>query len=343
MRLTLGQVRNTMIPKVLNLCDNDSSGLLAKYLNEAVMRLLPKGKWRGTLARYKFCTAEACITLPRQIESVEAFAICRDPGMIRSQWYEFMDYGPGQIKYDDCGPDMLVDRGLACAFDDIVTTGSKIRVYCDLAADVGKTILLQGWNSDANWVLTNTSADACTAGTVRNGELVTLAMPYVETTTTWLKGGLAAVQKDTTCGPVRLYESPVSGAIRPLAIYEPDETLPEYRRYMIPGIATRAQCCNTTDASCEKKWVTVLGKLAFVPVSKDTDFLLIGNIPALKDMVMSIKKREDNLIQEAVAYEMSAVRLLEEELSNYYGDGTVDPIRSINANVVAPAGVTSLI
>ncbi len=58
----------------------------------------------------------------------------------------------------------------------------------------------------------------------------------------------------------------------------------------------------------------------------------------------AIKKREDNLIAEAAAYEASAIAVLESELSNFHGDGTVDPVQvQNNAIFSACGGVESLL
>ena len=80
MRLTLGAARPT-IAKVIGVCaDSDT---VPFYLNQAVERLLPRGKWKGTFQRYRTCINSACITLPRHFECVEGFALCGCPGMIR--------------------------------------------------------------------------------------------------------------------------------------------------------------------------------------------------------------------------------------------------------------------
>jgi hypothetical protein len=335
MRTTLADIRDTQIPQVLQLCANDATGRLQRYLNEAVVRLLPRGQWRGTVVRYRLCPSANCITWPRHVESILAFSICARPGVIRSHWYEFLGYGPGNIPLSsDCSGDKLKDRGLAVAFDDICGENKKIRVYCDLPADAGKTILLQGYDSNRNWVLTGN-------GDV-NGELVTLAMPWVDTSTVWMPSGLAGVQKQLTKGPVRLYELDTTTALqRPLAIYEPDELVPEYRRSVVPGMTDGS----ATDApdSCAQPAVTVLAKLKFIPVRAETDYLLIGNTAALKDMCQAIKKREDNHIAEALTYEASAIAVLEQELSNFHGDGTQDPAPAMNANMFAPMGVESMV
>lgn len=336
MRTTLADVRSTQIPQVLLLCEGDTTGRLQRYLNEAVLRLLPYGAWRGTEVRYRICTINSCITWPRQVEAIRAFALCDAPVRIRSHWYEFLDYGPGQLFADDCRNQALyADRGLACAFDDICGEGKRIRVYADLPdVDAGKTILLQGYDKYRNPVLTED-------GDV-NGELVTLASPWVDTDTIWMPGGLTGVQKQLTKGPVRLFElDTVTALQRPLAIYEPDETNPEYRRGMVPGLSNRGACCHpNSPANCASTTITVLAKLRFIPVRNETDYLLIGNTAAIKDMCQSIRYREDNQIQLAVAYEQSAVAVLERELSDFHG-GSVDPVQTINSH--ADMGIESMI
>lgn len=339
MRTTLAEIRDTLIPQVLQLCAADTTGALQRYLNEAVVRLLPRGQWRGTVVHYRFCPTANCITWPRQIESILAFAICNWPGEIRSHWYEYLGQGPGQIDPTTwCDGSKLLDRGLAVAFDDICGEDKKIRVYLDNPSDAGKTILLQGYDKNRNWVLTGD-------GSI-NGELVTLlAVPttYVDTNTVWMPGGLVGVQKQLTKGPVRLYElDTTTGLQRPLAIYEPDELTPEYRRSIVPGLTDSGPCCGA-DAACTQPTVTVLAKLKFVPVRAETDYLLISNIAALKDMCQAIKKRENNLVKEAMLYEASAVAVLEQELSNFHGDGTQDSTPVINGNILAPAGVESMV
>lgn len=326
------------------MCPDDPR--IPKYLNEAVIRLLPRGQWRGTVVRYQVCLTDDCISWPRQIETILAWAQFNGPGIIRSHYYEFLGFGPGLFSSCSnalgttwsyggvaCGSGgQLVDRGLAVAFDDLCGANKTIRAYIDYPVDEGEVLLLQGLDSNGNWILTD--------GGEVNGEELSLALPYVQSTKTWR--ALSGVQKPVTKGPVRLYEyDTVTGLQRLLAVYEPDETLPEYRRSLVPGLSCSSGCGSTTDGVCEQKRVTVLAKLKFVPVRLETDYLLIGNTAALKDMVQAIKKREDNLISESVAYEQSAVAELERELSNFHGDGTSDPVATINSGVAW--GVESLI
>lgn len=331
MRTTLAAIRDTQIPQVLQLCTGDTTGRLQRYLNEAVIRLLPRGQWRGTVPRYQVCPTSNCITWPRHVESIIGFAICSQPITIRSHWYEFLGYGPGNMRVSDyCPGNQLMDRGLAVAFDDICGEDKKIRVYLDNPSDAGKTILLQGYDENRNWVLTDD-------GNV-NGELITLPSPpntWVDTDTVWMPGGLVGVQKQLTKGVVRLFElDTVTALQRPLAIYEPDELVPEYRRSVVPGLADSGPCCGS-DPACTQPSVTVLAKLKFIPVRAETDYLMIGNIAALKDMCQSIKAREDHNQKDALLLEASAIQVLEQELSNFHGDGTSDPAPAMNSAIYA--------
>lgn len=343
MKLTAAEAGATtddwQIAAAVNLCPGDPR--IYGFLNQAVVRLLPRGQWRGTVVRYKFCVGPTnCITWPRPIESILAWAVCGLDGTVRSHYYEFLGFGPGQFSEccsPGCGPrfmfngfpcgggSQLVDRGLAVAFDDICGVGKKIRVYNDLPMDDGKTILLQGLDENGNPVSTD-------SGNIP-GELVTLNGPFVDTNTIWFPNGLTGVQKEETKGLVRLYEyDTVTTLQKLLAIYDPDETLPEYRRSVVPGLRCRAT------ADCQQTQITILAKLKFVAVKAPTDYLLISNPAALKDMVQSVKKRQDNLIAEAVAYEQSAIAALEQELSTFHGDGTADPVQVQNSAIYASCG-----
>jgi hypothetical protein len=118
-----------------------------------------------------------------------------------------------------------------------------------------------------------------------------------------------AINKSPTKGWVRVYAvDPVTGAENCIAILAPDETLPQYRRYAIPG-HERQEGVN----------VTVLAKRKFIPVITDDDDLIVTNLGALKMMAIAIEKEENNNLDEAMKYEEKAVELLREELKEVEG------------------------
>lgn len=316
--LTLYEAR-TSSPwsELVNLCPTDPR--LVQYFNRTVRRLMPKGKWVGTYQRYQICTSSACITWPRQIETIEAFWICQTPGTIRNEWFESLPNGPGLLDSSSSVGSQLIDRGRGFRLFKDVTTASKIRLYPSYASDVGKTVLLQGRDENGSWIRTN--------GGDNNGELLTLASPFVETTNKFFPPGPIGVQKQTTKGPVRAYAvDATTGALTPIAYWEPDETLPDYRRSLIPYLQNHGSCGNSCGDD-ERPQVTVLAKLKFIPVVNDTDYLLIGNQGALEEGVKALWHSDRGNTAEAQYHEAEAIRLLEEELMTYQGHGVVQPFR----------------
>lgn len=337
MRLTLGDVR-VQVARVMNVASTDAR--VALYVNEAVERLLPMGKWVGTVQRYKLCTTDACITWPRQIETIEAFALCEVPGTVRNSWYEFDGNGFGILESCDCNGNQLIDRDEAVCFEDMKGATHKIRVKSDVTEVSGARILLQGYNENNEWIRTQDS------GIWIDGEYV--AINTTGTLTTNIFTTLTGVQKPTTNGPVRLFDyNPTALTNIPIAFYEADERRPVYRRSMIPGLSELSGCnCSCADdadtETTDRKSVVVRAKMRFIPAVNDTDYLLITFAPAIKDMVQSILKRERNLIQESAAWEQSAVAGLNNQLKSYDGDGVVATIRMVGSETWGGGGVMNL-
>ncbi len=332
-RLRLTDVRSA-IARVMNVCSTDSR--VRDLANEAHRRLVAKGKWVGTVQRYRICTGtSACLTWPRQIETIEAYQICNTPGTVRNQWYEYVGHGPGLLDEDDNWFHQLVDRGTAVAFDDIIGTTKRIRVVSDVGESATARILLQGYDENANWIRTQD------AGSWIDGEYVTISTGGNNSTKKFTS--LTGVIKPTTNGPVRLYEyDDTTGTFsKALAYYENDETVPIYRRSMIPGLNNLSGCDG--DSTCDNTKVTIIAKLRHIDVVNDNDFFLLGSISALKLMVMSILKEERNLIEEAIVYESRAIKELQDELSSFEGDGALPVLKTESsetwgAGVLTPIG-----
>lgn len=319
-----------VVARVLNLCSTDQR--VMEIVNQAQERLLYKGKYVGTYGRYWVCIREACITLPRQLETIETAAICDEPARLRSEWFEFLEAGPGIIKEDSDIGKQVVDRGEACAFDDVRGDYKKLAVYASLPEATGATINLQYYDSGGNFVVTSVGGEWI------DGENVQLENGvYHYTSKFCCPLGLVRVVKPVTNGIVRLYEyDTVNLTYKPLAYYDPDETIPVYRRYMIPNLEQMA------GGDCDKASVILMGKMRFIPVTKDADFLMVNHIGALKLMCQAIHKEENNIVQEAEYYELKAHRLMEEQLNHYKGSGEIQPVAMLSSTITGPA-VTNLI
>lgn len=333
-RLTLAMLKDPAsgIARVLNVPPADDRFL--SYVNEAYEALVEEMKAWGTIWKYQICVTGGCITWPRQIAAIEAVSVCDQPLTIRNHWFEFMESGPGPQGDGECGGCgcslQLFDRPPAVGFADLAGTNKKIRVYADVAEDADAKILLQGYDENNNWIRTQVDGEWV------DGEYVTISTT-VQVSTKFFSA-LTGVQKPITNGTVRLFEYDTDLTTqRAIAIYEPDETVPWYRRSLINGLSNMSG-----DSECETKTVIVMAKLDFIPLKNDTDFLIISSLPALKDMCQSVRKAENNLDSESASWQVRAIRKLQRQNRHYKGDGVVHPIRMPSRDV-SGGGVVNLI
>lgn len=365
MRLTLGQLKSTAgIELILNVPTTDSR--YTKYVNEALERIFLKGEnYWGVTQRFVMCVRNGCITLPRQVAAVESIWICGFPITIRNQWFEYLPTGPGlqypcgqngQNNNGTCSSNGLLwngnwgggsgnsyDRGTACTFRDIHGRNKKIRVYADVAEDADAVINLQGYDENDNWIRTEPDGEG--TGWI-DGENVAIT-DSGPTLSTKKFTNLVAVQKPMTNGNVRLYSYNTDDATQiAIAVYEPSETLPVYRRMFIPGLEC-VPCCqngNTQDDNqCQLKKVTMIGRMEFIPCQTDADWIIPACGPAIKDMVQCIRWEENNAPDQAVISEGRCWDKLRSQLRHYLGHAQASTVRYPSNLVSNPGGVTSLL
>jgi hypothetical protein len=272
--------------------------------------------WYGGWYRTVFDVSDSYeIALDRYIARVINVAVCAQPVGIENAFYEFMEAGVGPQSESEC-----CDGGCGCSKLELLDRGShptqvsitaggmkRIRVYASDARDYGKSIVISGKDNNGRIVRTLYN------GTDYNGEVVVFAAPFVDTVSVFSE--ITGIEKDKTVGDVLVNEFDiVSGEENLLAVIDARDRTPSFRRYYVNNLS--ACCCSTTPQ------VEGLAKLEYVPVEYDTDFLVIGNIPALKEECEAIKYGEmDNPTALAMADKKHrrAVRLLQDELSHYMG------------------------
>lgn len=278
-----------------------------------------------------------CVTLPPQIATLESVAVCGRPLRLHDQWYEFLENGLGITQVNStngnvcCGLDSsgcMSDakyRGRYPTFDDITGTDKKLWVVCDLNADVGKKVLILGYDASGNWIRTVQS------GVMADGELLTLAQSPGTVST-----NIFSIITDIQCNEARdgqwwLYSlappyNPVTSDKVMLGNYQYFETRPSYARYYIGGILAGSNDQN----GCNLTTVDVMAKHDFIPVVKDTDYLVIGNLDALEFMIQALERYRNAVSQaqvgEAMAFEKLAENELDKELDHYRGSGVVTGI-----------------
>ena len=319
------------VASAVNLNANDTSGRLVTLINRSAERLLygdgkSSSKWQGTYGKYRICiSGTSCLTLPREIETVEAWALDCDPHTVRGEWYEFLELGPGLLGDKNRAGWQLIDDGEVVSFDQPAGTGQKLAVFCDVTEANGASILVKYYRED-----TREKQRTTVSGMNIEGEIITFAAAgnYVLSTETVMPGGLYGIIKPVTKGVVRLFAyDTVAMTYKPLAVYEPDEQIPVYRQVRIPGLAQ----LNPT-GTAKPHSVTVLAKFRFIPARVDNDFLPIPNLEAIRLGAQAILREESNDIQGAAQYWSLAFNLLNAQLAHYIGSGQVNPIRFIGAD-----------
>lgn len=300
---TVSDARASVLKNIAGVCT--SSAEFLDFLNEATERLMTAGNWFGTEQLGQFCLYNRCVTWPRYVGTVLGVRLCSHSVDIKNHWYSIL--GPAQSCLNgNLGGfyPVLKDIGTAPTYNEISgPSGKKIRAYALKNQDYGKTVKLFGIDSNGQ-PLQETDG----SGNWQMGLTLILAPPFVSTSIDVVR--IESVLKDRTQGNVLLYEyDATSDTLRDLALYEPSETNPRYRRSNFSGLCVGASGC--VDAHGEKiVKVEALIKLQYIPVVSDNDFLLIDDFVALKQAVQGVRYEEAGEIAKAGAYFASAVHTL---------------------------------
>lgn len=295
-----------------------------------MQRLIERGNWKGSIQRIRMCLDNGCVTLPRQVLSLKDMSFCDRAIPIRNQWWEYLPNGDGVMHASNCGSTcaascpgtQAIDRGFHPTFSDVRAPNKRLRIYVQLASDYGKRMLIQGYDSNNDFI--RTIDDSVNV----DGIWLTFTDPYVDLP--FDISSITGIQKDVTNGDVLLYEiDTITGLQRLIGRYEPSETVAQYHRYLITDFGNTGSGCCTNEST---RTITALAKLDFIPVSVPTDYLFIDNIPAIKEMCQSIRFSEMDTAQaqaQALIHEKKAIRELNHQKQNLNGDDQVAVIQRV--------------
>lgn len=328
MRTTYQNLLESRIPAAVGLCADDRTGKLLKWVNEACHILLLRGLYWGTTGKYSLCATSNCITLPPQMATIEKINVQHAPVMLRNIWFQFIQNGPGS---SGCSTFNAQFIGSFPTFDTIDRTGKQITWIVDVAQDAGNVAVFLGYDENKNWIRTEQD------GELKDGvALVGAQSPGSESSIVF--SSITDVRLPDMSGQSWLYQSDAGTLEKLVGHYQYFERNPSYRRYKVPSI----KCC----ADC-RTLIEVVAKHEFIPVRVPTDYLPIGNLPALKWMVMAVKKYEEAEngagILEADGFRDRAVQLLDQELAHYQGTSTDDVPNIVGFSVGSNQPVENLL
>lgn len=325
-RPTLGTFRSQFPEEAIGKCKADPEVIV--YCNDAQERLLmdpltpDEGWWAGWVTLNLSATVNcqsAYVTTPREIARLIVMDVCKHPVRIRNNFYEYLEFGTGlhpkRCRGAGCGDTFQAyERENVVTFAPLLTTPQTIRIYPTDARDSGFRVLLQGKDQNGQIILTT---DPVT-GTASPGEYLALKFPFVDSVNQYTT--IAGIQKDQTYGPLQYFQvDPTTAVEAALSTMEPNEMVANYRKYLISGIPNVNLCC-TSPAS--PLTITAQGRLDFIPVANETDYLTLANVPALIEEAQSIrfsKMDSGAAAQQTIFHHQRAIALLNGQLDLFQG------------------------
>lgn len=211
-------------------------------LSLVLERLLKSNNGRGSkqltsFTVYSDVNGNSVITLPRELNTVLAGVFvtndastrfCGRPLPIHNSWYQYMTGGPG-LETSLRADSFLELPGRYTTFVDW-TTALLLRFKFEQSETAGKIIVrgtLAGdriYSTDgSNWI---------------DGVAVSYTGNTTVTTTQLFDLPPTAIIKPTTKGRVSMYTVDSDGVETLVAVYDPTETLPAWRRYQVPACTT---------------------------------------------------------------------------------------------------------
>lgn len=295
--------------KIFGACDDPK---FFRWLGDAVTLVANKGDFEGWKGWVDICTSEcgSYLTLPREVETVYGVNIGGHPTLGVGQLFNFHLNGPGDCtigcrwQWQDLG---LIHP----TYRDIVTP-SKVIAYTSSASDNGKEFIIYGRDINGNKLRRTT-----TTGIV-DGYLVPTIYGYaVPDDEAPVVAGIDKIFKAETDGPVRLSTIDNDGANGTLlGVYDPDETLPNYRRIKL---------------SRKSSWVRIAYRKTTPIFSSRYDHIPLRSRLGFLMAVRAVKLYSQENIGSAHAFEADAARL-ELEAQSSIESPTASPIQVMGEN-----------
>lgn len=302
-----------------------SDSRLVQYINDAIHELMLTGEDYPSLVDrwlFRFNQTTGHVALPYQYDRLMQVTIDHVPDTIVSPWFEFYGYGPGiEDDYDARGNkrynwiNVVYDRGdhpvQKQIPDPFELTGPWVlRVYATVDEEVNAqnpVINIQGLDNDGLIIRTQ-------GAQWYNGVNVEIdnSVPFTQTTQEFSK--ISSVAKPETNGYVRLTAWNGTAEVE-LANFAWNETTPSYRHYYIPKLINR-------DGQDVDRILLGRCRKRFVAAQEDNDVLIVGNVPALKEMVIAQYKRLSDL-EEYRLHKGESIALMRGEAKAYYGKSRI--------------------
>lgn len=326
MLLTLAQVKAGPVGRSCGIATTSPD--FTNIVNDGTRQLMTRGNWWATIQPMwlpmNMASPHADLICPRGVESI--LAVNRkhqhhgyEAARVFNFWYKFLPWNPGFL--ESCrGLDRHHHRPVAYGVGTTPVTSQinpsapmYVRATSNNPNDAGINITFFGLDQNDNPTQVTLT-------------LSTGSAPFASSATAGIQfSQVQRVVKDLSNGYITCQQDDNNGNLLPLSIYQPSEQTPEYTVMRLEGFRPEPN-------------IAVIASLSFVPALADTDNVLIENQDALRDMVLSIRKKEAGDIEAANAYDLSAIRELNKEMKKRFPDeqfsATFNPFLARGSNQI---------
>ncbi len=301
------------IKDVANNCSGSASYI--SKINSTTRMLMKRGNWWQTEVLLRMCVTGCRIVWPKYVGTITGIRFCCFGQMqLQNNWYGILGpmgspgaIGAGYGAFNGLGYDgwiapTMFDRDTAPTHTQITgNTGKYVRYNVVKANDYGKTIRIYGTQFGGQPLQEKVN------GVWQMGITLTAANPFAQSSV--LVTRIDQVVRERTEGMTYLYQyDPIANNQLQLAVYEPNETNPQYRVSQVTGFN---QIRGNEDANGQRIWTCdAMVKLQYFPVVHERDFLFIGDYDALAFGIQALNFDNASDAQNAETYFTKAIREL---------------------------------
>lgn len=272
---------------------NCTEAVIFQRLTDAVRLLSNKGLNDPLLGELEICVCSGCVTLPRDVGTVLGVDVCGYPTLLQDQWFKYHINGPGTRAPGACG--VITEMGQVCTFRDPAHP-FYLTAHVTSAADNNKKLRVYAYEAGTEKKIFTPGPD----GKLYEGFLVPLIFGYPQRNPNVPPvGRIYRISKEVTKDYVKLYAVNAADGTSETLVgqYEPDETIPQYRRIRVPN----------------KTAVMVKYKKETLDIRNMTDWINVDNYEALRLACRAVKYRLEDSLDKARQFEEEASRILAEE------------------------------
>lgn len=231
-----------------------SYDLAKTYINRARRLLWEKREWNCTAEYFCVQCANKCFTLPNRYAQIKLAWINGDPASLADEWFNATHWSKLYNQGNSCHRFVTEVGGLHVLFRDYTAHPYQIAVMAEKKADEGVTLLFEAQDEYQSYYSVEVTAKAG-PDIGKNSQLVR---------------GIRSVSKPKTQGRLRVYAyDPTLDTKFLIAIYQPSDENPTFRRFHIPKDVD----CMTIYAT--KKYSDLDGPLELVEFSPEAMYFAV--------------------------------------------------------------------